>query len=54
MVKKRVWLFALAIAVLLAILAGFITLSGGKEGVYKGAKLVLYQDAFLRMPDRAA
>lgn len=54
MVKKRMWLFALAAAILLAMLVGFFTLSGGKAGVYRGAKLVLYQDAFLRMPERAA
>lgn len=56
MTKKRIWLFVLAFAVLLAALIGFITLSGQKEGVYKGAKLVLcpVQDAFLRMPEGVA
>lgn len=56
MTKKRIWLFALAFAVLLAALIGFITLSGQKEGAYKGAKLVLcpVQDAFLHMPEGVA
>lgn len=57
MVKKRIWLFVLAAAVLLAaVLVGLsILLSKEGEGVYKGAKLVLQvQDAFLRMPGKVA